>query len=67
MARVKSVPLIEKRAEVKLLAEREKAHLADCARGNSCTKLREIRAELKAARTELATWFAPGEDQEPLF
>jgi len=67
MARVKSVPLIERRAEAKTLAEQEKAHLADCAKGNSCKELREIRAELKQARDDLKNWFAPGDDQEALF
>ena len=67
MARLKSVPLIERRAEVAALAEAEKAHLADCAKGNSCKELQEIRAELKAGRAELREWFAPADDQPDLF
>jgi hypothetical protein len=60
MARLKSVPLIERRAEVAALAEAEKAHLADCARGNSCEELREIRAELR-------DWFEPAAGDRGLF
>lgn len=67
MARLKSVPLMERKAEAAALAEAEKRHLADCARGNSCEELREIRAELKAARAELKDWFAPVADQSSLF
>jgi hypothetical protein len=67
MARLKSVPLIERKAEVAALAEAEKAHLADCAKGNSCKELQEIRAQLKAGRAELASWFKPTEGESPLF
>ena len=67
MARLKSVPLIERKAEVAALAEAEKAHLADCARGNSCPELKEIRAKLKQGRADLAGWFKPGSDDESLF
>jgi hypothetical protein len=67
MARLKSVPLIERRAEVAALAEAEKRHLEDCPRGNGCKELQEIRAELKAGRAELRTWFAPAADDESLF
>jgi hypothetical protein len=67
MARVKSVPLIERRAQAEALAQQEKAHRAECARGNSCKELQEIRAELKQARDDLKGWFASGDDQESLF
>jgi hypothetical protein len=63
MARLKSVPLIERKAEVAA----EKAHLADCAKGNSCKELQEIRAQLKAGRAELASWFKPIEEDGSLF
>jgi hypothetical protein len=67
VARLKSVPLIERKAEVAALAEQEKAHLADCAKGNSCKELQEIRAQLKAGRAELASWFKPTEGESSLF
>jgi hypothetical protein len=67
MARLKSVPLTERKVEVAALAEQEKAHLADCAKGNSCKELQEIRAELKAGRAELASWFKPIEEDGSLF
>jgi hypothetical protein len=67
MARLKSVPLIERKAEVAALADAEKRHLEDCARGNSCPELREIRAELKSGRAEVAARFKPSADDASLF
>jgi hypothetical protein len=67
MARVRSVPLTVRRAEVAALAEAEKAHLADCESGSGCPELRAIRAELKAGRAELASWFKPAADDARLF
>ena len=67
MSAPRNVPLIERRADVKRLEEEIRQHKADCDKAPRCETYKELAAELKAARDEIRTWFAPGPDQGELF
>lgn len=66
---VRSVPLIERRADARVLDENMKRHLKDCRSCGvaKCGVYRGMKAELAKIREELRTWFAPGPDDQPLF
>ena len=64
----RNVPLIERRADARDLQARIDEHRRQGAKCKpACDELVQMRAELKAIREEIRTWFAPGPDQEELF
>ena len=72
MANPRNVPLIECRADARVLEDKIREHKKDCqdcawsAKGQ-CGNAQAMRNELKAIREELRTWFESGPDQETLF
>jgi hypothetical protein len=69
-----SVPLAERRAELRAVQQQVRDHMAGCPfcqvmyRGNpSCTELAGLRADAAAMQKEIRTWFDPGSDDVPLF
>ena len=66
-ANPRNVPLIERRADARVLEDQIREHRKDCRYAGRCPEARAMREELKAIREELRTWFAPGADQPPLF
>ena len=67
MSTPRNVPLIMRRADVKRLEEEIRQHRSDCDKAPACENHKELTAELKAAREDVRTWFAPVPDQEALF
>jgi hypothetical protein len=67
----RNVPLIERRADARVLEGKIRDHkrgCLDCARTRGqCSAAAVMRKELKAMREELRTWFAPGPDQATLW
>ena len=62
--------LAEAKAMIGYLESQVAAHKLDCPEceiRRKCDERRELDAEIKQARADVRTWFAPGDDQEGLW
>jgi hypothetical protein len=62
------VPLIERKAEARLMEDDLKRHKAECPSCGvaACHEYRLMQSELRMVRREIRDWFKPGPDQPTL-
>lgn len=63
MARVRSVPLIERKAEAEGLADAIREHRLECKDPKACAVLKKMKADLAAGRREISAWFTPNPEE----